>query len=318
MNRILLVDDESSILSALKREIMANGNDYEIEAFVSPLEALARAKNTQFDLVVSDCKMPEMDGVTFLNEFQKIQPDAARIMLSGHVDLAGLMNSINQTHIYRFISKPWNAQEMISALKQALDYRNVILENRRLAAEYESKHGALPEFYLDKDCHILVVDGDPEELRSISIELKFNSQFRDLYEALYREADPVMTFDKPSSHFNVETTTSPLEALELGAQRNYDLVIADHHMAEMDGITFLQSFRELQRDAATILLSNHVDMQTLSQAINKVGIYNVIVKPWNSHQLRSAVTQASAYQNILLDNQRLAKELEFGVDGITV
>ena len=99
MNRILLVDDEQNVLNALRRELK---NDYEIELFSSPVEALARSKEIAFDLVISDYQMPVLNGIQFLKQFGDIQPDAARLILSGQADIDALISAINETHIYRY------------------------------------------------------------------------------------------------------------------------------------------------------------------------------------------------------------------------
>ena len=131
MNRILLVDDEQNVLNALRRELK---NDYEIELFSSPVEALARSKEIAFDLVISDYQMPVLNGIQFLKQFGDIQPDAARLILSGQADIDALISAINETHIYRFVAKPWNREELQSCIAQALDFRNVILESAVVAA----------------------------------------------------------------------------------------------------------------------------------------------------------------------------------------
>ena len=115
MSRILIVDDDESIIKALRRMLSrtpccAEGVTYHltIDALTSPCEALEKASHTSYDLVLSDFRMPIMDGVQFLTALRKIQPDAARLILSGYADLNGLIGAINEAGISRFIAKPWN------------------------------------------------------------------------------------------------------------------------------------------------------------------------------------------------------------------
>lgn len=150
MYRILLVDDEAGIVRALRRllahtPVSCNGKVYPLqaEAYTSPVEALDRVAAVRFDLVLSDYRMPGMDGVQFLKRVRDIQPDAVRLILSGYADLNGLIGAINQAAIYRFISKPWNDYELIAALGQALAHRELEIENRRLADEARLAHGAI-------------------------------------------------------------------------------------------------------------------------------------------------------------------------------
>jgi DNA-binding NtrC family response regulator len=149
MYRIMLVDDEENILNALRRLLAARPlheageQKYTVEIFSAPAKALRRAEDVAFDLVVSDYRMPEMDGVAFLKAFRQLQPDAVRIILSGYADLDGLIGAINEAQIYRFIAKPWNDFELKAAVAQALDYRRLQLENQRLADEVRAQRGII-------------------------------------------------------------------------------------------------------------------------------------------------------------------------------
>ncbi|BBO99720.1 response regulator [Sulfuriferula nivalis] len=149
MNRIMLVDDEKNILNALRRvlvsgiEINGRTESVEVEIFDTPVEALRRAEIVAFDLVISDYRMPEMSGVEFLKAFRNFQPNAARMILSGYADLAGLMSAINEAEIFRFISKPWNDFDLKSAISQALAFRKLMMENQRLADTVRLQQGQL-------------------------------------------------------------------------------------------------------------------------------------------------------------------------------
>jgi len=140
MSRILIVDDEESILKSLRRLLRvapcAFGNktfQLDIRTFSSPLLALDAARAEEFDLFISDYRMPEMDGIEFLKAAKAIQPDAARLILSGYADLNALLRAVNEVGIERFISKPWNEYELLSAIAQTLAHRELLLENRQLA-----------------------------------------------------------------------------------------------------------------------------------------------------------------------------------------
>jgi len=140
MSRVMIVDDEESILNSLKRLLRLapccfGGKTYalEIETFTSAKAALARAHGDDFDLFISDYRMPEMDGIEFLKAAKELQPDAARLILSGYADLNALIRAVNEVGIERFIGKPWNDYELLAAIAQALAHRELLLENRQLA-----------------------------------------------------------------------------------------------------------------------------------------------------------------------------------------
>lgn len=140
MSRILIVDDEEPILKSLQRVLRLAPCTYgdqhfslEVQAFASPQAALAAARSEEFDLFISDYRMPGMDGIEFLKEAKQIQPDAARLILSGYADLNALVRAVNEVGIDRFIGKPWHDYDLMSAIGQALAHRQLLLENRQLA-----------------------------------------------------------------------------------------------------------------------------------------------------------------------------------------
>ncbi len=140
MSRILILDDEEPILRSLQRLLRAvpcRSGDVtfaiEMELFTDPLAALERARHASFDLCMTDYRMPRMDGIEFLRQFKAIQPDASRVILSGYADLNALMRAVNEVGIERFVAKPWNDYELVTALAQCLSARALTLENRRLA-----------------------------------------------------------------------------------------------------------------------------------------------------------------------------------------
>lgn len=140
MSRLLLVDDEPGIVNALQRLLRAAPCQYgnrsfalEVTACTSPEEALALARHDSYDIFLSDYRMPGMDGVELLKAIKEIQPDAARLILSGYTDLNALLRAVNEVGIDRFISKPWNDYELLAAIGQSLAHRELLLENRQLA-----------------------------------------------------------------------------------------------------------------------------------------------------------------------------------------
>jgi len=150
MYRIMLVDDEPNILNALRRLFAqapfrdTGESRLQAETFTSPSAALQRAGDgVAFDLVISDYRMPEMDGVAFLKAFRKVQPNAERLILSGYADLDVLVGAINEAQIFRFISKPWHDYELTSAVAQALAHRDLLLDNQRLADQVRLQHGVI-------------------------------------------------------------------------------------------------------------------------------------------------------------------------------
>lgn len=141
--RIMLVDDEPGILSAIGRLLRSarqgTVRQFVIESFTQPEEALDRAEQTEFDLVLSDYRMPGMDGIAFLTAIRQVQPRTPRLIMSGQADLQTLIAAVNVAGVVRFISKPWHEIELYLAIQHALDERRLLNENERLVAELDGQ-----------------------------------------------------------------------------------------------------------------------------------------------------------------------------------
>ena len=142
MYQILVLDDEENIVNSIKR-CLRKVSDWNVETFTTGAEALQNARSFSFDLFISDFRMPEMNGVEFLSEAKKIQPNAARIILSGYTDLEALVGAINEAEIFRFINKPWNDYELILTIEQALKYKDILTENKYLADQVRQQNDKL-------------------------------------------------------------------------------------------------------------------------------------------------------------------------------
>ena len=128
---ILLVDDEQNILNSLSR--LLRSDDREIITALEASAALEKLKSCQgVDLVISDNKLPNMSGVDFLIKVKQLYPDTIRVLITGYPDLESTIRAINNGQVYRFITKPWQNEEFKLLVKQALDYADILKDNRAL------------------------------------------------------------------------------------------------------------------------------------------------------------------------------------------
>ncbi len=126
---ILLVDDEEDNLALLYRTLRGS---YNLEKTTSPLHALELLKEKHFELVISDHKMPEMDGVEFLKRVQELRPDTMRILLTAYSDANILIDAINYAKIYRYVKKPYNPEELQLIVSSALEFYQLKHDNDKL------------------------------------------------------------------------------------------------------------------------------------------------------------------------------------------
>jgi two-component system NtrC family sensor kinase len=118
--------------------------DYEIVTANSGQEGLeVLEQNGPFQLIVSDYRMPSMNGVDFLSEVCRRWPDTDRIILSGYADTAAIVSAINEGRIYKFIAKPWNDVDLLHAIREALNHYELRASNRRLLAELTAANDEL-------------------------------------------------------------------------------------------------------------------------------------------------------------------------------
>ena len=127
---VLCVDDEASIRNALRRVFLEE--PWELHFAESGEEGLQLARENDVDLVLSDFRMPGMDGVEFLKQVKEIRPDCMRIVLSGYADIKLIVSALNEGEVYRFLAKPWNDGELQHNIRKALDHHRADRENRRL------------------------------------------------------------------------------------------------------------------------------------------------------------------------------------------
>ncbi|MET1076416.1 MAG: response regulator [Pseudomonas sp.] len=141
MITIQLLDDEEHVLKSLHRLLRPQG--WDVHLFTDPDLALAALTEHDYAVIVSDLKMPQLDGITYLQFAKQRQPHAMRLLLSGHGDRQTLMQAINQAEIYRFLSKPWEDYEIVTALRSAIDLHQLRSENQRLLKQVRQQQGAL-------------------------------------------------------------------------------------------------------------------------------------------------------------------------------
>jgi len=134
---VLCVDDEKSILNALRRVFL--DEPWDLLFAESGPEGLALIEQHGADVVLSDYRMPGMDGVAFLKKVKEIHPDCVRVVLSGYADVATILSALNEGEIYRFVNKPWNDTELLESVHKALEHQRLRSKNRELTLELERK-----------------------------------------------------------------------------------------------------------------------------------------------------------------------------------
>lgn len=146
--RILFVDDEPKVLQGITRMLRSQRNEWEIATAESGEQALALLAASPFDLIVTDMRMPGMDGAQLLNEVMKQYPQIVRIVLSGQSDQESIFRSVGPTHQY--LSKPCDAETLKNTVERACSLQDVLANDalRRTASQMQSLP-SLPALYTE-------------------------------------------------------------------------------------------------------------------------------------------------------------------------
>ena len=150
--KVLLVDDEESILNSLRR--LLRGQPYDVLLATGGAQALEIMAQQPIDLVMSDARMPNMDGATFLAHVHQLYPHTTRIMLTGYADPAAIIKAINEGQIHRYISKPWHDEELLLTLRQSLAYQHSERERLRLVQETDQQNEQLKRLNATLEKHV--------------------------------------------------------------------------------------------------------------------------------------------------------------------
>jgi len=194
--KALFVDDEENILKSLKRLLM--DEDIDILTATSGEQGLDVLRNTpEIGLIVSDQRMPGLLGADFLRQSREITPDALRIMLTGYADITATIDAINKGGAYLYINKPWDDEEMIRTIRDAVRQCRLISENKRLTGLVQKQNEELKEWNSNLKGRVLgqtaAIRNSNEELHLLNDKLQKNyenclSAFYGLVELRDREA----------------------------------------------------------------------------------------------------------------------------------
>ncbi len=139
---IVIVDDEEIVLSSLESFLMLE-TDYKVHTFTSAKEALEYVHHNDFDLVISDYLMPEMDGITFLAKVRDLKPEVPRIILTGYADKENAIKAINEVGLFQYIEKPWNNDDLLIILRNGLERQKLMKKLKEKIDEINQAYGDL-------------------------------------------------------------------------------------------------------------------------------------------------------------------------------
>ena len=156
--RILVVDDEEAILETMTFTFQ---DDYEVYTSTDARKALALLdEKAPFAAVLTDQRMPDMSGVEFVAEVCRRHPSTVRMILTGFSDIDAIIQAINDGHVYAYITKPWEPEQLKQLMKQAVEHHKLAVENERLLSDLRKANSFLEAVMDELDTGAISLDAD--------------------------------------------------------------------------------------------------------------------------------------------------------------
>ena len=144
MSKILIIEDEAAIRRVLTKILSEESTTYLVESAEDGLQGLEKIKNQDYDLILSDIKMPKMDGIELLEAVKKLKPEIPMVMISGHGDMELAIHSM-KLGAFDFISKPPDLNRLLNTVRNALDKKQLIVENKILKKKVNKNYEMIGE-----------------------------------------------------------------------------------------------------------------------------------------------------------------------------
>ena len=142
--RVVIVDDEDMVITSI-RAFLQMETEYAINGFTKPEEAVKHFEATPVDVVVSDYLMPRMNGIQLLAKAKQYQPEAARVLLTGHADKQSAITAINDVGLYQYLEKPWDNSQLLLVIQSAIERTQLLRKLREKVTELDEAHSSLKD-----------------------------------------------------------------------------------------------------------------------------------------------------------------------------
>ena len=261
---ILFVDDEERVLRSLE---MLFKNRYRVFSTSDGHEAVEIVRRERIHVIVSDQRMPIMTGVEVLRRVRQASPNTMRLLLTGYSDLEAIVNSVNEGEIFRYLTKPWSAKEILSTVGQAAE----------IALSLQEEAGADA---IGPAPGVLVIDEDPTVVEMVKA---------------------IMGPTRP-----VKWSVDLDEAFATLADSDIAVVVCDIRLRGRDISAAVKALKESNPTVLTIVQTQLQDVETLRSLINQGQIYRFLPKPARRGLLEMSLHAASRRHGSLKTAPKLA------------
>ena len=277
MGNVLCVDDEPGILRSLEWLLRKK---FAVKTALGSAAALEALQHDDFDVIISDQRMPGMSGAQFLAEARRISPRSMRLLLTGYSDMQSLLDSVNEGEVWRFIKKPWDSRELVALVDTAVS----ISREAPRAPEAESLAFA-------EGGTVLLISND-DEMRS-ALEDALGSETRILQ------------------------ATDLARAIDLLASDPISTIVTEARIGQACVASFISLLKRRRPEIVSVIISDESDAEQIVNLINQGQIYRFTGKPLKKGYLRLIVTSALGKHRQLQDQPGLQQRHSVQIDAET-
>ena len=274
--KIAFIDDEPRILRSLKMHFRQS---HDVFTTTDAAELMAYVSHHDVQVVISDQRMPDKQGTEVLRDIKEKSPNTIRILLTGYADLNAVIDSVNEGEIYRYITKPWQNDELKDVINKATE---IAQQTQDIAASVFGDTALSHSAYSNAagKRHLLVLDDDEHVYQQIK------------------------------SHFKGAYTVSWANTLEQAAsllqKKRFGVTIADATLNEENITPVVYALKNIQPDLMVLMLTEFKDAHMVIDLINKGQVYRCLPRPTNFSMMSISLDRAFDHHERLLQQPILA------------
>ena len=274
--KIAFIDDEPRILRSLKMHFRQS---HDVFITTDATELMEYVSTNEVQVVISDQRMPDKQGTEVLRDIKAASPNTLRILLTGYADLNAVIDSVNEGEIYRYITKPWQNDELKQIVNKATEIAQQtqeITQNTMQGNDTQQVSGGST----GSNRNILVLDDDE------SVYQQIKSHFKSAYTVSWAS--------------NLE------QAAKLLQKKRFGVTITDSTLNKENITPIVYALKNIQPDLMVLMLTEFKDAHMVIDLINKGQVYRCLPRPTNFSIMSISLDRAFDHHERLLEQSILA------------
>ena len=298
--KILCVDDEPHILRALQWLLK---KEFDVVTATSAGEGIRLLQRNDFDVVISDQRMPGITGVEFLREVRKSSPRAVRILLTGYAELDAMVRSVNESEVFRFITKPWDVKALPDLIAEAVSIANIdtIVVADETPVENLDFTSDTPAAAAGATSPTLTVrTAAPSEPSAVLESIGRNILVMDDDPVVHKAIDEVFGNSDRVLH-----AYSLADAIRYLNESSIGVIVSDFKVGKMDATRLIRMMKGEHPEIISVVFSAVQDAEYVVKLINEGQVYRFIPKPFKPSFIKLIIGSALKRHMQLLQNPQL-------------